>query len=276
MAIKNWLITGDTHGQTAYRLSLIQENMPEYNPAETAVIILGDVGFNYYLKKSDWKNKHRASKYGYTLYCLRGNHESRVENLSGMTRIYDENVDGFVWMEEEFPLIKYFDDDYGEYTINGHSCLTIGGAYSVDKWYRLQCDLQWFADEQLTQQEMNACAQLVKGKHYDFVLTHTCPISWEPSDLFLHCVNQSTVDKTMEVWMDQLKDTFFWGVWCFGHFHADRLERPAVEQFFQEFEELEKVWNRWYEEETFKKEWWIPKAPMFYVDYPEEVKENET
>ena len=49
--IKNWLITGDTHGKTAQRLAYIKETMPEYKPEETAVIILGDVGFNYYKNK---------------------------------------------------------------------------------------------------------------------------------------------------------------------------------------------------------------------------------
>ena len=53
--IKNWLITGDTHGRVESRLASIKENMPEYNPEETAVIILGDVGFQYYKNKKDWK-----------------------------------------------------------------------------------------------------------------------------------------------------------------------------------------------------------------------------
>ena len=47
MAIKHVLITGDCHGRVEDRLADIKDAMPEYAPSETAVIILGDVGFNY-------------------------------------------------------------------------------------------------------------------------------------------------------------------------------------------------------------------------------------
>lgn len=43
------------------------------------------------------------------------------------------------------------------------------------------------------------------GEKYDFVFTHTCPISWEPRDLFLPMINQGTVDRTMENWLDDVK-----------------------------------------------------------------------
>ena len=56
--IKHWLITGDTHSRVEVRLAYIKEAMPEYEPTETAIIILGDVGLNYYKSKHDWKNKH--------------------------------------------------------------------------------------------------------------------------------------------------------------------------------------------------------------------------
>lgn len=69
--IKNWVITGDTHGYNEARLQSIKRNFTACVPEETAVIILGDAGFQYYKNKKDWKNKHCASKLGYTLYCLR-------------------------------------------------------------------------------------------------------------------------------------------------------------------------------------------------------------
>ena len=36
-----------------------------------------------------------------------------------------------------------------------------------------------------------------------------------------------------------------WDVWLFGHFHADRMERPHVEQYFKAIEDLEEIWKRW-------------------------------
>lgn len=246
--IKHYLVTGDTHGRVLERLKRIDQT--KYPPAETAVIILGDAGLNFYLNRTDKYNKKTVNDFGYRVYCLRGNHEERPENL-GYPLINDTSVGNMVYMEEEFPNIHYFVDG-GNYLINNHTVLTIGGAYSVDKWHRLQRAAAsgssfsgWFKDEQLTEREMSLISENVKDKHFDFVFTHTCPLNWEPSDLFLSGIDQSAVDNTMERWLNQLKDTFNWGVWCFGHFHADRHELPFVEQYYTDIEDLEDIIKRW-------------------------------
>ena len=264
--IKNWVITGDTHGYNEARLQSIKQNFTACAPEETAVIILGDAGFQYYKNKKDWKNKHCASKLGYTLYCLRGNHEDRISNSKDAHRIYDDEVKGFVWVEDEFPNIKYFDDDVEEYIINGKKVLTIPGAYSVDKWYRLQNNWMWFAEEQLTEVEMKFAEKVFGKEHYDLVLSHTAPLSWEPTDLFLQGIDQSKVDKTMEIWLDKFKDMTNWKIWLFGHYHADRLERPHVEQFYLEYELLDDIFARWEKYDTTGElDWWLPKSPNFYM-----------
>lgn len=271
--IKNWFITGDTHGKVAERLHHIPDTL---NPEETAIIILGDAGFNFWLNKTDTKAKREASKYGYTIYCVRGNHEERPENISSMETLFDENICGPVFVENEFPNIRYFKDGR-TYEINGHRTLVIGGAYSVDKWYRLArvgLDEQtndpaktgWFPSELLTEDEMSQIASVTFGEEFDFVFSHTCPLSWEPRDLFLSFIDQSTVDKSMEQWLDVIKADIHWGIWCFGHFHKDRIERPRVEQFYGDIEPLEAVWNRWFDDETIKEEWWLEKSPNYYME----------
>lgn len=270
--IKNWLITGDCHSKVAQRLEHIKNTMSEYNPEETAVIILGDVGLNYHKTKHDWKNKHKASSYGYTLYCLRGNHEDRASNMEKAIYTNDEFVNGMICYEEEFPKIRYFMDCVAEYEIMGKSILCIPGAYSVDKWYRLQNDWQWFPEEQLTAEEMKWAEKHNAGKHYDFVFSHTCPICWEPNDLFLSMIDQSTVDKTMEIWLDKFKNMISWGVYLFGHYHADRLERPYVEQFYEEVEDLNSIIARWEKyDKTGELDWWLPKARDFYQGIESEL-----
>ena len=52
--IKNYLITGDTHGRVMERLT---EIFGRYEASETALIILGDAGFNFYLNNTDNKYK---------------------------------------------------------------------------------------------------------------------------------------------------------------------------------------------------------------------------
>ena len=268
--ITKWILTGDTHGQVDTRLGNIARNV-EYTPGETAVIILGDAGVNFYCNKSEKKKKHQLSKHGMRVYCVRGNHEERPENL-GYEVVWDEDVHGNVYMDPDNANIRYFMDG-GEYNINGHSVLTIGGAYSVDKYWRLQRAAAagqsfsgWFKDEQLTPDEMEAIGNKVANKDFDFVFTHTCPFSWEPTDLFLGCVDQSTVETGMELWMDELRKHIGFGVWCFGHFHADRVERPCVEQFYWDYEDMEVIWNRWHGQKTWNNEWWLDKSPMFYSE----------
>ena len=251
--IKNWIVTGDTHGRVHGRIVEIANKYPEYKPEETGIIILGDVGLNYYLSRTEKKNKKIINESGYTLFCIRGNHERRPEDVPGMTTIYDSEVKNNLWIEEDFPNIKYLKDGY-EYNFGGYHCLILGGAYSIDKWWRLQQAAArgesfsgWFENEQLNEEEREAILEEVWNCDYDFVFSHTAPISWEPTDLFLSFVDQSTVDKTTEYFLESVKEILgSWGIWCFGHYHADRIEAPCVEQFYYHSDTLDELWNRWY------------------------------
>lgn len=176
---------------------------------------------------------------------------------------YDENVNGEVYYQKKWPTIKYF-KDWGIYTINNHRIAVIGGAYSVDKEWRLYHHQKWFANEQLSDDEMLQCTADLMGQTVDFVFTHTCPICWEPRDLFLAAIDQSKVDKTMELFLEEIAKILSWKVWCFGHFHANRLERPRVEQYFTDTEDLETTWQRWLNADDLA--WWLVKSPNFYQD----------
>lgn len=254
----NWIITGDCHGQFSRFKNL--GNMPN-----TAVIILGDAGINYHLDERDLSAKRYLAKFPFTFYCVRGNHEARPSDVEGMKLSWDTNISGMVWYEEDFPNIRYF-QDWGIYHIDGLRTLVIGGAYSVDKYYRLMNGWKWHANEQLTRKEMDECARAVMAtKHgFDLVLSHTCPLSLQPTDLFLRGLDQSTVDNTMEVWLEEIAKTFEWKLWLFGHYHADRIEWPHVEQFYMEMEPLIDVVQRWKKyDETGELDWWLPLSHKF-------------
>ena len=272
--INNWLVHGDCHGTFSW-MNFLFDN---YKPEETAIIILGDAGFNFYLNSTDDKLKAEVNAYGYRFYCVRGNHEARPRDINSMRFKYDPEIDGMIWMEEKYPNIRYF-QDYQIYTINGYTCGVIGGAYSVDKWYRLarfgisnKTDwgynnpkkTGWFPNEQLTEKEMQECFSLFKDWEFDFIFSHTCPYSWRPVDMFLSGIDQSSVDSSMELWMDKLKDTLKWKYWLFGHYHADRVERPHVEMLYHDTESLDNIVDRWDRyDQTGELDWWIQKSPNF-------------
>lgn len=261
--INRVLLTGDTHGDFTRFRNYDKEIQQDPN---TAIIILGDAGLNWTLDENDNRLKNKLTHlYQFKIYCVRGNHEARPEDVPGMKLVYDADVDGEVLVQDKWPNICYF-KDVGIYYINRYKIGVIGGAYSVDKWYRLDRGGIWYANEQLTEQERNSALTLFRNQTVDFMFTHTCPVSWEPTDLFLRGIDQSRVDKTMELFLEQIKEKIDFKIWCFGHYHQDRLERPRVEQYFRDTEDIKKIWHRWEEYfTTGNLDWWLTKSPNFYM-----------
>lgn len=264
--IKNFYVTGDLHGN----FTSIEYFFKEFNPEENALVILGDASFNFYLNDRDVKGKEAVQNLGGLVYCVRGNHEERPENLY-MHFEYDDVVKGYVYFEDKYSNIRYFKD--GEiYYLNQYSVLVIGGAYSVDKFWRLSHFkgtngwTGWFKDEQLTEDEMKQISDNVKGKTIDFVFSHTCPSVWEPRDLFLKMINQNTVDKSMEYWFDDLKNNIKWNIaWLFGHFHDNRIVRPHVEMYYTDFSSLSDIEKRWKDwDDGYRLNWWLKLDPNYY------------
>ena len=56
----------------------------------------------------------------------------------------------------------------------------------------------------------------------DTVLTHTCPLRYEPVEAFYKHIDQSGVDKRMEVWLDSIEERLSYRQWLCGHFHIDK------------------------------------------------------
>ena len=125
----------------------------------------------------------------------------RPETTGSYKRCYVDSVQGEVYIEDEHPGLIFAID--GEaYTIENLRFLVCGGAYSVDKEYRLSRGWSWWPDEQpseASKANFEKRLQELQGK-VDYVLTHTCPVRYEPVEVFLPMIDQSTVDKTTELW----------------------------------------------------------------------------
>lgn len=214
-------ITGDTHGEF-YQIDDFCRN--HKTTKEDVIIILGDAGINYYGENSerDKSLKGFISTIPITLFCIRGNHEFRPTQLQNayITRFFDNNV----IKENGFDNIVYAMDGY-DYNINGKNCLVIGGAYSVDKYYRIAHGWNWFEDEQLNQIEKAGILMRLgrRRRHYDCVLTHTCPFKYIPREWFLNGVDQSTVDNSMEEFLDTVEEKIDYDRWYCGHYHGQKF-----------------------------------------------------
>ena len=205
-------ITGDTHGDFSRLLNL------DYNDGDM-IIVLGDAGINYYKNNEDIKLKNYLNSLNLKLFCVRGNHEEKPENISTYKEV--DMFGGKVYLEDDYPNLIFAKD--GEvYNIDGLSILVIGGAYSVDKDYRLMKGYKWFKDEQLNKEEMDDILNKVSGRYFDVILTHTCPYKYEPREVFLPFIDQSKVDKSMELFLDKIEDSIDYNKWYCGHYHIEK------------------------------------------------------
>lgn len=205
-------ITGDTHRDFSrlYGLEMTSKDI---------LIILGDIGINYCLNDEDIKIKEFLKKLKVRLFCIQGNHEERPENISSYHEL--EMFGGKVYIEDDYPNLIFAKN--GElYNIDGKSFLVIGGAYSVDKEYRLLYGYKWFKDEQLSQYEMNNILDKYSGKNIDIILSHTCPYKYEPREVFMAGLDQSKVDKTMERFLDEVEEKVNYKKWYCGHYHTEK------------------------------------------------------
>ena len=216
-------ITGDTHGDFT-RIMYFCRRMK--TTKDDIMIVLGDAGINYCLNNRDIMLKKQLAKMPITLFCIHGNHEARPANIDTYKEI--EWHGGIVYIEEEYPNIIFAKDGevYDFETESGinKKCIVIGGAYSVDKYYRLRNGWEWFEDEQPSDEiKKYVESQLEKYNwEVDIVLTHTCPICYEPIEWFLKGLDQSTVDKTTEMWLGNIEFKLKYNKWYCGHYHGEK------------------------------------------------------
>lgn len=211
-------ITGDKHGNYSDVFDFCYKHK---TTTYDIMIILGDAGINYFLNDKDYILKNSLLGLPITLFCIHGNHEERPENIKTYKTKSFHN--GLVYYEEEYPNILFAKD--GEiYDFNNKKTLVIGGAYSIDKEYRLKMGYNWYKSEQPTEEIKNRVKDILKKNNnkIDVILSHTCPIKYEPVEAFLNFIDQSTVDKSTETFLNELEENSQYKIWYCGHYHIDK------------------------------------------------------
>lgn len=229
-------ISGDIHGCVADVIYFCERNELK---ADDTIILLGDVGLNYYGNdKGDKKSKIALNNCGVKIFCIHGNHEMRPETISTYKVV--ERYNNLVYIEDEYPNIA-FAIDGNIYDIEGHQTIVIGGAYSVDKYYRLARNAQWFEDEQPSAQIKQKVETVLSKLNWkvDLVLSHTCPAKYIPTECFLPMVDQSTVDSSTEKWLDTIEDKLQYKKWYCGHWHIEK-KIDKMRFMMHDYEQIER------------------------------------
>ena len=118
----NIYITGDIHGS----INRILETVGVYHTTRNdLLIILGDVGFNYYLDSRDTDFKQQVVELPITLLCIHGNHEERPENISTYQQI--DFCGDTAYYEPEYPNLIFAKD------IDSRRCIFGGQVLQTDE-----------------------------------------------------------------------------------------------------------------------------------------------
>ena len=204
---------------------------------QDVLIILGDVGLNYYNDYRDKKLKKEVSDLNITVFCVHGNKENRPQNVG--TYGIRSFCGGKVYYEPRYPNI-YFAIDGEIYTFEEKKYMVVGGAHSVDKMRCLEEKRPFWQDEmpdEATKEKVEHRITMEKNSIYG-MMTHTCPVDYLPTEAFVSARQQMQrrgkllaglrsvfcpdIDRSTEEWLGRLEQQLDYTVWYCGHFHVDK------------------------------------------------------
>ena len=241
-------ITGDKHRCFD---KLIEFCKTHHLRQKDVIIILGDSGFNYYGDQRDDKLKAKLAQVKVTLFCLHGNKENRAHNIP--TYGVRSFCGGKVYYEPQYPNV-FFAIDGEIYNFCGREFIVVGGAHSVDKYRCLQEELPYWYDEmpscetkRIVEEKLSQMGNRIYG-----ILTHTCPISYLPEEMFISTGRAQherknprkakkrkkkeyplDIDRSTETWLESIKENNQFDIWYCGHYHVDK-ELDNIHMMFRE------------------------------------------
>ena len=125
----------------------------------------------------------------------------------------EQTYSGTVKHEDILPIYTRQAIDGEIFELEGKKCIVIGGAYSVDKFYRLSRGMKWWPDEQPSPEIKEYVEKQLDEKEIDVVFSHTCPAKYIPTECFLSGIDQSKVDNSTEEWLDTIEDKLEYEAW---------------------------------------------------------------
>lgn len=213
-------VTGDLHGYFGRVLRFCDARAT--SPRDV-LVVLGDAGVDFWGDASDLRARRALGGAALTVLCVHGNHEARPSPALGYERRPWRG--GFVWVDPACPRLL-FAEDGSVFDLEGASCLVAGGAYSVDRDFRLADGRPWFADEQPGPAERASVERACEGRGWqvDYVFTHTAPLGLRPAGAACARRCSQGADLSCEEWLAAIERRLAYRRWFCGHFHVDEHE----------------------------------------------------
>lgn len=214
-------IRGDTHGEEGLFCDEVMPGQSRWT-AEDILIVTGDFGFVFFGEKRYLSERNRLdalARKPYQILFVDGNHEGFPYLMS-----YPEEIrfgapvrrirDNIFWLQRGYV-----------YEIGGHSFFVMGGAYSMDKafrlnWGRLHQEQAWFPEELPSAEEYHRAIENLRARDMtvDYILTHTAPRS--AIGRLIHAAPDMN-DGELTGFLDWIWYGAKFEHWYFGHFHED-------------------------------------------------------
>lgn len=204
-------VTGDTHGFLNFD-KIIQAIKANQIKSGDYLIIAGDFG-GVWDKTSLSHTISLIDALPCTILFVDGNHEN-FDILNSFPMTYWNNGKIHKISHNLLHLMR------GQvYLINNISILTLGGAESTDKEYRIPF-VSWWPNESINIGDIiEAKTNLGNLRHVDYIVTHTCA-EQHIVDVMLELRKDRKI-QTSEILLNNLCDMCTFKQWFFGHWHMD-------------------------------------------------------
>ena len=205
-------ITGDTHGD---HLRFIENNMPGEDQwtKEDYLIVCGDFGYVFSDSKRENDFLDLLASKPYTICFCDGNHE----NFPRIYRYPEQTWNGGRVHRIRQNIVHLMRGQVFE--ICGKKILAMGGAYSIDKYMRIN-GLSWWKEELPNNVEYREATNSIKECDYkvDYIVTHTAPRE------IIRRMGKHPDEHDMELtgFLEWIMYEVKFKKWFFGHWHTDR------------------------------------------------------
>ena len=207
-------ITGDTHGDyDVGKLYTRNFRIQSQLTKEDFLIIVGDFGACWYGDRRDDYRLNWYEQRNFTTLFLDGNHE----NHKRLNAFPVEEWHGGLIHRIRPSVIHLMRGQV--YDISGKTFFAMGGAQSVDKWWRIE-GCSWWPEELPNEEEYKTATENLDRHNWkvDYVLTHCCGNNITYQLLTHHPQTDKLTDFLMYV-----DGRLEYRTWFFGHHHIDKM-----------------------------------------------------